>query len=71
MNAAAADDDEEEEEHHDDDFDQSKANPFNKGIEQLVDEALRWHDKYVKPIDYDDYELTVPLLLPILFLFFF
>jgi len=45
LNAEAADEDEDEEEHHDEDFDKSKANPFNKGIEQLVDEALRWHDK--------------------------
>jgi len=41
-------DDDEEELSPEDAFEQSKANPFNKSIETLVDEALRWHDKLMK-----------------------
>jgi len=43
-NADDADDDDDDEP-KEEDFDKSKANPFNKSIEVLVDEALRWHRK--------------------------
>ena len=44
-NADDADDDDDDDAPKEEDFDKSKANPFNKSIEVLVDEALRWHRK--------------------------
>ena len=29
-------------------FESSPANPFNKSIQVLVDEALRWHDRLLR-----------------------
>ena len=44
-NADETDDDDDDDAPKEEDFDKSKANPFNKSIEVLVDEALRWHRK--------------------------